>query len=176
MEDTKCVQRDVLVDLIKHYIAVKTKEIAEESGVLIGPRVKGMEIGTQRGLTLYYLLEQVPNLEMVAIDPEPLWPEFMQNTEPYRNRIKLIQLYSDQAARIWESGEFDFVWIDGDHSYEQVKRDIKNYLPFVKKGGFIGGHDFGPTVSGCGVIMAVNEVFGHKNIELGSDYTWWIYV
>ena len=170
------VQRDVLVRLIKEYVDKKTLEIAKESGVLIGSKVKGMEIGTQCGLTLYYLLEKVGNLEMVAIDPAPVWDEFNKNTAPYRERIKLIQLYSDQAARIWEPEEFDFIWIDGDHSYEQVKRDINNYLPFVKKGGFLGGHDFGPTACGCGVILAVNELLGNKNIELGDDFTWWKYV
>lgn len=177
MENIPIVQRDVLVGLIKKYVDKITLEIAKESGVFIGPKIEGIEIGTQRGLTLYYLLENVANLRrMIAIDPAPLWDEFNENIKNYRDRIQIIQLTSDRATPIWKPEEFDFVWIDGDHSYEQVKRDIQNYLPFVKKGGFIGGHDFGPTACGCGVIMAVNEIFGNKNIELGEDYTWWKYV
>jgi len=168
------VQQDVIVRLLQNYVAVKTKEMADETGVLIGPRVKGMEIGTQRGLTLCHILKNVPNIDMVAIDPAQLWDEFYENTKPYRSRIQIIQLYSDQAVPMWKPEEFDIIWIDGDHSYNQVKRDIINYRPFVKKGGIFGGHDFGPTSCGCGVILAVNEIFGNKNIELGEDYTWWI--
>lgn len=36
---------------------------------------------------------------------------------------------------------FDFLFIDGDHSYEGVKRDFEAYSPLVKKGGHVGFHD-----------------------------------
>jgi predicted O-methyltransferase YrrM len=35
----------------------------------------------------------------------------------------------------------DFLFIDGDHSYEGVKADFDRYAPLVKPGGFIGFHD-----------------------------------
>ena len=35
----------------------------------------------------------------------------------------------------------DFLFIDGDHSYEGVKRDFLDYSPFVKPGGLVGFHD-----------------------------------
>jgi len=35
----------------------------------------------------------------------------------------------------------DFLFIDGDHRYNQISKDINNYYPKVKKGGIICGHD-----------------------------------
>ena len=37
--------------------------------------------------------------------------------------------------------KLDFVYIDGNHAYEYVKKDIGLYYPKLKKGGVIGGHD-----------------------------------
>ncbi len=39
------------------------------------------------------------------------------------------------------NGEFDAVFIDGNHSYEYVKKDLENFLPKVKEGGIIALHD-----------------------------------
>jgi len=43
-------------------------------------------------------------------------------------------------------GSVDMVFIDGDHSYEGVKKDILNYKPLIRKGGLLCGHDYGTTV------------------------------
>ena len=39
------------------------------------------------------------------------------------------------------NGEFDAVFIDGNHSYEYVKKDLENFLPKVKEGGIVALHD-----------------------------------
>ncbi len=48
---------------------------------------------------------------------------------------------SRNAARIFKDGSCDLVFIDGDHSYEAAKRDIEMWLPKVKPGGILCGHD-----------------------------------
>ena len=52
------------------------------------------------------------------------------------------------------SGFADCVFIDGDHSYEAVKKDIQTYLPKILKGGLLCGHDS----SAPGVTQAVSEL------------------
>ena len=52
-------------------------------------------------------------------------------------------------------GQIDFIFIDGDHSYEACKADIAAWTPFVKRGGVIAFHDFGSRADG--VTRAIFE-------------------
>ena len=40
--------------------------------------------------------------------------------------------------------DIDFLFIDGDHSYEGVKKDFEMYSPLVGSGGIIALHDIVP--------------------------------
>lgn len=93
---------------------------------------------------------------------------FVDRIKEYDN-ISLIKKTSDDVVSDFEDESFDFVYIDGIHTYDQVKKDIKNYLPLIKKGGVIGGHDY---VKGwSGVIKAVDEVLG-KPDKTFKDGSW----
>lgn len=52
-------------------------------------------------------------------------------------------------------GTIDFIFIDGDHSYEACAADIAAWTPFVKPGGVIAFHDFGSRADG--VTRAIFE-------------------
>ena len=49
-----------------------------------------------------------------------------------------------EVQKIFQKEPLDFLFIDGDHSYEGVKRDFELYSPLVKEGGLIGLHDILP--------------------------------
>jgi predicted O-methyltransferase YrrM len=63
------------------------------------------------------------------------------------------------AAASFSDESLDWVYIDGDHSYEAVKRDLEAYYRVVKPGGFIAGDDYGAANGwfGDGVTRAVDE-------------------
>jgi len=100
-------------------------------------------------------------------DFNEVYRKFLQRTIN-RNNIKLIKLKSDDAIKYIEN-KVDFVYIDGMHTYDQVKKDITNYRKLINENGFIGGHDY---VDGwADVKRAVNEVVGSVDMVF-SDYSW----
>lgn len=63
---------------------------------------------------------------------------------------------SVEGSEWYENKSLDFVFIDADHSYAAVKADIEAWLPKIKSGGVLAGHDYDfPDVR-----KAVNEAFG----------------
>ncbi len=94
--------------------------------------------------------------------------EFKTNTR-YFDNIVLHEEFSYDISHIFKNESQDFIYIDANHSYEDIKKDIELYLPKVKKGGYIGGHDYIPHFSG--VIKAVNEMLGEPD-EIFRDHSW----
>jgi uncharacterized Rossmann fold enzyme len=91
------------------------------------------------------------------------------------DRAKIIRKDSREAAKDIPDGSLDFVFIDADHTYEGCKGDIEAWLPKVKKGGFISGHDYENTeYPAWGVKQAVDERFGCP--EKGENFTWRVQV
>jgi hypothetical protein len=82
----------------------------------------------------------------------------MRRLSPYRDRVLIIPRRSVDAARVLADRQFDFAYIDGEHSYEAVKEDITAWRGMCKS--WIGGHDYYSRFPG--VMRAVNEVFGER--------------
>lgn len=151
--------------------------------------IEGIEVGTLAGDLTARLLSSALNLKLlITIDPwkhkdgdlfeagrgqdwlDSLRDQAKAKLAQFGTRCVIWQDTSDNALTdlILSGKKFDFVWIDGDHNYEQVRRDIAHAKALVKDGGLIGGHDYG---TGDRVKEAVHEAFG-QNVELGGDLTW----
>ena len=98
--------------------------------------------------------------------------EFNINTR-YFNNITLIKDFSYNVVDTLSDQSYDFIYIDGGHSYEDVKQDILLTLPKLKQGGIIAGHDYNPDYEG--VIRAVNETVG-KPEKVTVDNSWIKYI
>jgi len=59
---------------------------------------------------------------------------------------------------------FDIVYIDGDHSYMQVRKDLENAAPLVRDGGLLCGDDLEVLFGEC------NQALCLKWAELGAEY------
>ncbi len=127
----------------------------------------GVEIGFGLGHNAHNLLETLNIRKLFCVDPcigqpyQDLHGEVRchVNKRSYYpllkedSRVEFIEQTSDDALRVLPK-ELDFVYIDGLHTYEQCLKDLKNYAPFVRKGGVLGGHDFTKYCQE-GVIKAV---------------------
>jgi hypothetical protein len=82
-----------------------------------------------------------------------------------------IQALSSEASLQFENESCDVVFIDMEHTYEAVKNDIDLWLPKVKLGGYLAGHDYSPDW--YGVVRAVDEKLGKENIK--AAFGCWIY-
>jgi len=78
-----------------------------------------------------------------------------------------IRRPSVQAAQ-FITNDLVAVFIDGDHEYDGCIADIRAWLPKVRSGGIIAGHDYSDTFPG--VPKAVAEVFGDKIRTIGQSW------
>lgn len=90
----------------------------------------------------------------------------------FSDRVQIIEKNSDIAAECVNDKSVDLVFIDAAHSYVGCRADIKAWLPKVKPGGWICGHDYPRRP---GVKKSVDELFGDL-VETDSDSTWFVRV
>jgi predicted O-methyltransferase YrrM len=133
-----------------------------------------IEIGSYIGESTSIFCENFK--EVLAIDPfykhnselDNVYLEFISKTSKYEN-LNYIRKKSDDAILDLLNEKFDFIYIDGLHTYEQVKRDILNYKSLVTSNGFISGHDYHPNWNE--VVNAVDETIGEPD-KLFIDTSW----
>jgi len=164
-------------------------------------KLKGAEIGVLNGNTAGRLLRARPLLTHIMVDPwcvpgkdstywksadsnarkaqrehEAAYKRTLKVTKFAGKRGKIMRMTSAQAATQVKEQSLDFVFIDGDHSYEGTKLDIQLWLSKVKPGGWIGGHDYKhekrPDLNG--IDKAVEEFFTTEEIQIDSNHTWFV--
>ncbi|MFB3918533.1 hypothetical protein BU251_03350 [Candidatus Velamenicoccus archaeovorus] len=127
-----------------------------------------VEIGAYKGKSTSFIAEGLngKNSKIYSIDTwfndggmrqtrADTFPEFLNNTASWRGKIIPLRGFSSEIRRSWLSEKkIDFLWIDGDHSYTGIKKDIEDWLPLVKKNCFVCFHDYRDE---AGVKKAVDE-------------------
>ena len=125
-----------------------------------------IEVGIDTGKTTFHLLDTIPNLIIYAVDTDISKFYTASVKEKYGNRLIPIQGYSFQVADQFADNFADIIFIDADHSYASVKKDILKYIPKLKKGGLLTGHD----IDYPGVNKAVYEFI--KDFDVGPNFVW----
>jgi len=161
-------------------------------------------VGVQAGDTSFQLLAALPELHtLYCVDAWRCYPDYEHDhcpsdktggewpsdrlleeaaatffrrlgEEGHGGRVIVLPMYSREAASLVADESLDFVFLDANHSYEYTREDIGLWMPKVRPGGLLAGHDYGnPHNSAWGITRAVDEAFPH--VETGTDFTWWVW-
>lgn len=115
--------------------------------------IKGAEIGVRTGTYSIELCQGIPGLELYCIDP---WYAFGRATsqekadihyQKAQERLKGHNVifkkgFSMDIVKEFKENSLDFVYIDGNHTFDYVMQDLIEWTKIVKKGGIISGHDY----------------------------------
>lgn len=163
--------------------------IGAEVGVLTG-KLSAPLLAARPLLTLYlidswappapgssYLTTPDDHARKSAADHERDYLRALAATAPYADRRRVRRALSIEAAaglRRNTDGarRLHFAFIDADHSRAGVAADIAAWLPLIRPGGWIGGHDYDHPLF-PGVAEAVKGVFA-TGVELDADRTWFV--
>lgn len=110
--------------------------------------------------------------EVAARGSEALFEEFKRNLAPEigADRVIPLRCESGKAPPMLEEligvSKVDFLFIDADHDYHSVKRDILNFRPLLRGGGLLSGHDYSDDWPG--VKKAVDELVPDRLIHPGT--------
>jgi hypothetical protein len=169
----------------------------------LGEIDKAVEVGVWRGDYSRIIIESLKPKHFYGVDPYLLHEDYgdcpddtefanQQNLDNLYEQVnqtfsglpaaKLLRSKGTDAALCFQDQELDFVYIDGDHSYDFVSKDIKAWWPKIKPGGILSGHDYttGNPQKGhiYGVIQAVDEFVKENHLNLcithESYATWWV--
>lgn len=160
----------------------------------------GAEIGVERGYFSEILCLSNPNLKLICVDPWLAYKGYREHVSQVKlNEIRkealvrlsayntnIIQAPSTEASKLIPEASLDFVYIDGNHSAEHTLADLKNWIPKIKTGGIVAGHDFVRYRGKYGEYNKVkdvvsNYVLGHHIAPLfalryPNEHTSWMFV
>lgn len=135
----------------------------------------GAEIGVNKADYSLELLNRIPDCHLICVD---IWEEYKYNIrtkndqdknyqiacnrlQPFidNGRVTILKMSSMQAVEQYYDNSLDFVFIDGDHTFDYCCMDIIRWSQKVRSGGMIGVHDYLAMRKG-GVMKAV-EAYTH---------------
>ena len=170
-----CSELESLIDIVSDFLPSNVMEIGSEAG---GTFYVWCQLASQEGIKISL---DKPNgnsgsWRFVEADALAQRTALFQSFAP---NVKVItgdshSSIAKESVRSALSGELlDFLFIDGDHSYEGVKADYFDYRRYVRKGGLIAFHDIKDTdyhrARGCFVADFWNELEGKKKELLSGD-------
>ena len=140
-----------------------------------GAKISAIEVGVATGRNAASILKEL-NVETIYLidsyeDENYSIDEALEELKGYEDKISFSIEKSSEAVKTLP--EVDFIYIDGDHSYEQAKEDMINYWKVLKKGGILAGHDIHNNETG--VAKAFFEFCNEYKLEPNISGTdWWV--
>jgi hypothetical protein len=127
---------------------------------------RAVEVGVDRGEFARAFLDRWMGEEYFGVDAYLPYGEMdypreadylfaVNNLAPHSRRAKLLRMGSVEAARLFQPGSVDFVYIDAAHDAESVREDLRAWWPILSEQGIFAGHDWDDQPVHAGVKQAV---------------------
>lgn len=99
----------------------------------------------------------------------PMYDRFYKNTEAYTNKFQLYKKDSLECSTEFKDNSIQFLFLDTAHDSKYVKKELDVWIPKMKKGGVIAGHDYHWN----GISELLEYEIGKVNVvESCIDYIW----
>ena len=103
-----------------------------------------VEVGTLSGKFAHEIALKRPDLKLKVVDN---WmpPHQYEKSSAYgllRDKAEILEMDSLSASNLFDDNSVDLVYLDADHTYQGVLKDLQAWWPKVKRGGYIASHDF----------------------------------
>lgn len=143
-----------------------------------------VEVGSWRGASALHLVEELlrhgADFKLTIHDTNAL-PAIRAIEQAFPimadDRLFWMNGSSWRTADEHEAGSLDFCFLDGDHHFDGVCKDLFAFWPKVRTGGILAGHDYWGGRNHPGVNDAVEGWARGKGLQLQSDDTqgvWWV--
>jgi predicted O-methyltransferase YrrM len=126
-----------------------------------------IEQGVYMGSSAFVQLTASQRLHMWCVDPFMVagtkkCTEYFLRQFISEGRCELIPKFTPEAGAQLEhlKGRLDYVFIDGSHNYDDVLVDIDTWIPMIRPGGLLCGHDY--EMGGDGVYNGVARAVQQK--------------
>jgi predicted O-methyltransferase YrrM len=119
-----------------------------------------------------------PSVTVFCFDPFYRWDDFEKNTKQFSNIVPVKGLVPSEST-YEDSRKIDIVFIDAGHHNPNDWEIISHFLPFIKPGGYIAGHDYTTYRNRQGIeypdvnlnVHRLEELFDQK--AKINDSLWW---
>lgn len=136
-----------------------------------------VEIGTKDGGNSFLFLKTLEKID-TYIGIDLMVKNYGKLKYLVKNDSNIFSIHSNSRfpeviyiiKKLLKGRSIDFLFIDGDHSYEGVKADFEIYSPLVKEGGLIAFHDIVPDKKANGSLWAGEVHRFWQEIKDNYDY------
>lgn len=142
----------------------------------------GVEIGVQTGMFSRQILRRWRGQKLWLVDPWRNLPDYLDRTnaadqtmerrftlarqrlQPFEDRVGWIRETSAHAAKWFSRSSCDFVYIDANHSFQHVRRDLRVWYQKVRPGGLVAGHDYFNAIVDSLLEPKIYGDFSHERL------------
>lgn len=132
------------------YLTVNEVDAIKHVARMLPQNPTCVNIGSGAGTSVIALLEERRDLDLYDVDLtlENGVAQLQETGFFGSSQLHRIEGDSKVIGGLWENGEIDYLFIDGDHSQAGIQGDYAAWLPHMKRGGYVLVHDYWPYPDG----------------------------